>query len=236
MGKPAGKRMVCLDRRREITMSRVILPPTSGSCHPAGRAALPGRHELDQPPGERPGVEAAAPARRVECRPPGDLLHRGLDPLGRDLRQGDGGRIHGEAVPLSGIRDHPAQHPLRGAAAGQGGSLPRHGRVIDPRPEQITERVDQHLPGFADLKRDQRLNLAMKATDYLLEKSLDAKLSREVPSALDEAEQTDERLSMMFKSMQGSGIKQGPAPSLLESIPVGVSLTVHFSASWLDGK
>jgi len=106
------------------------------------------------------------------------------------------------------------------------------------RPQGIyaIDTMLQHLPGFADLKRDQRLNLAMKATDYLLEKSLDAKLSREVPSALDEAEQTDERLSMMFKSMQGSGIKQGPAPSLLESIPVGVSLTVHFSASWLDGK
>ena len=27
-----------------------------------------------------------------------------------------------------------------------------------------------------------------------------------------------------------------PAPSLLESIPVGVSLTVHFSIDWLDGK
>jgi hypothetical protein len=76
----------------------------------------------------------------------------------------------------------------------------------------------------------------MKAADFLLEKSLDAKLSREVPSALDEAEQTDERLTAMFKSLQGSGVKQGPAPSLLESVPVGVSLTVHFSMGWLESK
>jgi hypothetical protein len=105
------------------------------------------------------------------------------------------------------------------------------------RPQGIyaIDTMLQHMPGFADLKRDQRLNLAMKAADYLLEKSLDAKLSREVPSVLDEAEQTDERLTAMFKSLQGNGVKQGPAPSLLSSIPVGASLTVHFSASWLDG-
>jgi len=33
----------------------------------------------------------------------------------------------------------------------------------------------------------------------------------------------------------GSGVKKGPPPSLLQSVPVGVSLTVHFSAKWLDG-
>jgi hypothetical protein len=76
----------------------------------------------------------------------------------------------------------------------------------------------------------------MKAADYLLEKSVEAKLSREVPTALDEAEQTDQRLSMMFENMRGKDVKRGPAPSLIDSVPVGVSLTVHFSVDWLDGK
>jgi len=93
-----------------------------------------------------------------------------------------------------------------------------------------------HLPGFADLGKERRLNLAMKAADYLLEKSVEAKLSREVPTALDEAEQTDQRLSMMFENMRGKDVKRGPAPSLIDSVPVGVSLTVHFSVDWLDGK
>ena len=41
-----------------------------------------------------------------------------------------------------------------------------------------------HIPVFADLTKDQRLNFAMKASDALLEKSIEAKLSREVPTAL----------------------------------------------------
>jgi hypothetical protein len=106
------------------------------------------------------------------------------------------------------------------------------------RPQGIhaIDTMLQHMPGFADLQRDQRLNLAMKAADYLLEKSIDAKLSREVPTALDENEQAEQRLNTMFQNMRGSGVKQGPAPSLLESVPVGVSLTVHFSVGWLDSK
>jgi hypothetical protein len=36
--------------------------------------------------------------------------------------------------------------------------------------------------------------------------------------------------------MQGSSVKQGPAPSLLAQVPVGASLTVHFSIDWLDSK
>ena len=106
------------------------------------------------------------------------------------------------------------------------------------RPQGIhaIDTMLQHLPGFADLKRDQRLNLAMKAADYLLEKSIDAKLSREVPTALDDNEQAAQHLNMLFQNIHGSGVKQGPAPSLLESVPLGVSLTVHFSVDWLDSK
>jgi hypothetical protein len=106
------------------------------------------------------------------------------------------------------------------------------------RPQGIyaIDTMLQHLPGFADLKRDQRLNLAMKAADYLLEKSIDAKLSREVPTALDDNEQAAQHLNMLFQNIHGSGVKQGPAPSLLESVPVGASLTVHFSMGWLESK
>jgi hypothetical protein len=92
------------------------------------------------------------------------------------------------------------------------------------------------IPVFADLNKDQRLNLAMSATDLLLEKSVEAKLSREVPTALQEGEQAAQRLNSMFENLRGSDVKKGPAPSLLESVPVGVSLTVHWSWDWLDSK
>jgi len=106
------------------------------------------------------------------------------------------------------------------------------------RPQGIhaIDTMLQHAPGFADLTRDTRLNFAMKAADYLLEKSIEAKLSREVPTALNEAEQAEQHLDMIFKNIRGSGVKQGSPPSLLESVPVGVSLTIHFSASWMDSK
>ena len=92
------------------------------------------------------------------------------------------------------------------------------------------------IPGFADLNKDQRLNLAMTAADLLLEKGVEAKLSREVPTALEEEEQTAQRLNTIFQNMRGSDVKKGSAPSLLESVPVGMSLTVHWSLDWIDGK
>lgn len=104
------------------------------------------------------------------------------------------------------------------------------------RPQGIfaIDKMLQHTPGFADLTRDTRLNFAMKATDYLLEKSIEAKLTREVPTALDDAEQAGQHLDILYRNMRG--IKQGPSPSLLESVPVGASLTVHFSMGWLERK
>jgi len=90
-----------------------------------------------------------------------------------------------------------------------------------------------HLPGFSDLGREKRLNLAMTAADVLLEKSLQAKLSREVPTVLDEAEQADQRLKMIFDNMHGKSVKTGSPSSLIDSVPVGVSLTVHLPVDWL---
>jgi hypothetical protein len=104
------------------------------------------------------------------------------------------------------------------------------------RPQGIfaIEAMLQHLPGFADLKRDQRLNFAMKAADSLLEKSIEAKLSREAPTALNDNDQAEQRFDILYRSVRG--IKQGPAPSLLDSVPVGFSLTVHFSMGPLERK
>lgn len=106
------------------------------------------------------------------------------------------------------------------------------------RPQGIyaIDKMLQHTPGFADLGKDGRMTLAMRAADYLLEKSIEAKLSREVPTALEEAEEAGQRLNTIFQNLRGSDVKKGPAPSLLESVPVGVSLTVHFSVDWLSGK
>ena len=104
------------------------------------------------------------------------------------------------------------------------------------RPQGIfaIDTMLQHLPGFADLKREQRLNFAMKAADALLEKSLEAKLSREVPNALNDNDLAEQHFGILYQNLRG--IKQGPAPSLLDSLPVGISLTVHFSMGRLERK
>jgi len=61
-------------------------------------------------------------------------------------------------------------------------------------------------------------------------------LERQVPTALEEGEQAAQRLNTIFQNLRGEGVKTGPARSLLEKVPVGVSLTVHWSWDWLDSK
>ena len=109
-------------------------------------------------------------------------------------------------------------------------------RLSRPQGIYAIDTMLSHLPGFDKLGKETRLNLAMKAADLLLEKSLEAKLSRDVPTALDEAEQTEEKLRTMFESMRGKDVRKGSPSSLLDSVPLGVSLTVHFSLDWLDSK
>src|SRR5204863_5778137 len=103
------------------------------------------------------------------------------------------------------------------------------------RPQGIfaIDAMLQHAPGFADLTKDKRLNFAMMAADILLEKSIQAKLSREVPTALDDAEQATPHLDMIFRSIRGEHVRQGSPPSMLDTLQFGVSVTVHFSASWI---
>lgn len=86
---------------------------------------------------------------------------------------------------------------------------------------------------FRALPPDDRLNLAMTAADALLEHNIQAQLSREVPTALDREEQSAARLQSIFQNMQGADTKKGSAPSLLGSVPVGASLTIHLPVDWL---
>lgn len=86
---------------------------------------------------------------------------------------------------------------------------------------------------FRALSADDRLNLAMTAADVLLEHNIQGQLSREVPTALDREEQTAARLQSIFQNMQGAGTRTGNAPSLLGSVPVGASLTIHLPVDWL---
>lgn len=81
------------------------------------------------------------------------------------------------------------------------------------------------LPGFAP---DTRLRFSAQIADALLEKSLAAQLSREAPNTLDRLQQRDEMLRHVFEQAAPPGAKRAPGPTLLEQLPVGVSVTVHF--------
>ncbi len=80
-------------------------------------------------------------------------------------------------------------------------------------------------PGFT---LGTRQKFATQIADALLDKSLSAQLSREAPTSQERLEQRDEMLKQMFEQAPPPGAKRAPAPSLLEHVPVGVSLTIHF--------
>ncbi len=81
------------------------------------------------------------------------------------------------------------------------------------------------LPGFSS---DARLRFSSRIADALLEKSLDAQLSREAPATFDRLMQQEELLKAVFEQSGPPGAKRAPPPSLVEQIPVGVSVTLHF--------
>jgi hypothetical protein len=82
--------------------------------------------------------------------------------------------------------------------------------------------LDQTIPGFAP---DMRLKFANQIVDALLDKSVSAQLSREAPSPQDQFQQETDRLNAVLRA---------PTPSLLQQIPVGVSVTIHFD--FLSGR
>jgi hypothetical protein len=83
--------------------------------------------------------------------------------------------------------------------------------------------LDQTIPGFAP---DTRLKFDKQIVDALLDKSVAAQLSREAPSPQDQFQQETDKLNTVLRA---------PTPSLLQQVPVGVSVTIHFD-SILGGR
>jgi hypothetical protein len=83
--------------------------------------------------------------------------------------------------------------------------------------------LDNLIPGFAP---DARLKFANQIVDALLDKSTSAQLSREGPSAQDRFQQEADKLNAVLRA---------PSPTLLQQVPVGVSITIHFD-SLLGGR
>jgi len=83
--------------------------------------------------------------------------------------------------------------------------------------------LDNLIPGFAP---DARLKFANQIVDALLDKSISAQLSREAPGPQDQFQQETDRINAVLRA---------PAPSLLQRVPVGVSVTIHFD-SLLGGR
>ena len=81
------------------------------------------------------------------------------------------------------------------------------------------------LPGFT---QDKRLKFSTQIADALLDKSLSAQLSREAPTTFDRLLQRDDMLRQVFQRAPPPGATRATAPTLLERVPVGVSLTLHF--------
>lgn len=83
--------------------------------------------------------------------------------------------------------------------------------------------LDNLIPGFAP---DVRLKFANQIVDALLDKSISAQLSREAPSPQDQFQQETDKINAVLRA---------PAPTLLQQVPVGVSVTIHFD-SFLGGR
>jgi len=81
------------------------------------------------------------------------------------------------------------------------------------------------LPGFTAARR---LTFATQIADKILDKSLAAQLSLEAPTMLNRLEQRDDALKQVFQQPLPPGARRAPAPTLLEHVPFGVSLTVWF--------
>jgi hypothetical protein len=78
--------------------------------------------------------------------------------------------------------------------------------------------LDQMMPGFAPANR---LKYANQIVDALLDASVSAQLSREAPSPQDQAQQEVDKLNAVLRA---------PSPNLLQQVPVGVSVTIHFDS------
>lgn len=89
----------------------------------------------------------------------------------------------------------------------------------------VNNLMGKLMPGFGP---DTRLKFSTQIADALFDKSLSAQLSRDAPTLQDRLEQRDDMLKQVFQQALPPGAKRAPPPTLLEQVPVGVSLTVHF--------
>ncbi len=88
------------------------------------------------------------------------------------------------------------------------------------------EQVERILERIApQLNRDQRQALARTIADALLNRSLQAQLTREAPTATERNRQAEEQLQQMLGIPERT---QGDMPSLLRRVPVGASITINF--------
>ena len=106
------------------------------------------------------------------------------------------------------LSDRERQSILRGRSEGVGA---------------VKTILDKAIPGFAP---DARLKFANEIVDALLDKSTSAQLSREAPSAQDRFQEETDKINAILRA---------PSPTLLQQVPVGVSLTIHFN-SLLSGR
>jgi hypothetical protein len=91
-------------------------------------------------------------------------------------------------------------------------------RGRDEGVSSVNTILDGFMPGFAP---NTRLKLANEIVDALLNKSVAAQLSREVPTVQDQFQQDSDKFNAVFRA---------PTPTLLQQIPVGVSVTIHFDS------
>ena len=66
-----------------------------------------------------------------------------------------------------------------------------------------------------------RIQLANQIVDALLDKSVAAQLSREAPNLQDQLQQESDKFNAILRA---------PTPTLLQQMPVGVSVTIHFDS------
>lgn len=106
------------------------------------------------------------------------------------------------------LSDRERQSILRGRSEGVGA---------------VKTILDSVIPGFAP---DARLKFANQIVDALLDKSTSAQLSREAPSVQDRFQEEADKINAILRA---------PSPTLLQQVPVGVSVTIHFD-SFLGGR
>lgn len=89
------------------------------------------------------------------------------------------------------------------------------------------------LGPYLSLGPDEKEKLATKLADILMSKSLEAQLSRTVPTALQRNEQAEQKLQEIFRQTQPADGERGTLPNLLGKVPFGVSLKIHLPVNWL---